>query len=179
MNRVRTKTTAIFLLICLAVPVFTTYAWHHYRKYMIKKEVKRGIIAGIPREDLVLLKFTRSEILSGLRWEHSREFEYNRQMYDVVDSAVKGDTIYYWCWWDHEETELNRKLKKLADQMANNDPKNRENENRLLKFFSSLFYTPTVSWQAIPQPGFELVAWNGAPRHSLNFPPPIPPPKIS
>lgn len=103
--------TAGLLLCCVFVdPVIASFTWLYYQKAIIKREVKRQIIAGIDEDDLVLLKFSKEEAKTKLRWEHSKEFEYNRQMYDVVKTMTLGGMVYYWCWLDHEETKLNRRF---------------------------------------------------------------------
>ncbi len=55
---------------------------------------------------MVRLKFSKTEITTKLNWKHSKEFEFNNQMYDVVDKVVTRDSIRYWCWWDFKETEI-------------------------------------------------------------------------
>jgi hypothetical protein len=49
-----------------------------------------------------------------LRWEDPGEFEYDGQMYDVVETWTVGGTVYYRCFWDREETRLNNQLRELA-----------------------------------------------------------------
>ncbi|MFH1049421.1 MAG: hypothetical protein V1779_00660 [bacterium] len=53
--------------------------------------MKWNMIAGLDKDELVLLKFTEEELVLKLRWEHSKEFEYHYQMNDIVDQAIQGD----------------------------------------------------------------------------------------
>jgi hypothetical protein len=48
-----------------------------------------------------------------LKWEHDKEFEYNGQMYDVVEVADIGDSLQYLCWWDKAETATKKNKQKL------------------------------------------------------------------
>ncbi len=101
--------------------------------------MKWKMIAGIDINELVLLKFTEAESQSQLRWEHSMEFEYKGQMYDIVKKEIKGDISYYWCWLDHEETKLNRQLDSLVAQVLWNNPQRQEKQNKLIEFFKKLY----------------------------------------
>ena len=102
------------------------------------------MIEGIDKKELVLLRFTEEEKQSGLKWKHSNEFEFEGQMYDIADSRVVGDTTYYWCWWDYEETKLNKKLDDVVKLALGNNPNRQENHNRIQKFFNSLYFSELV-----------------------------------
>lgn len=142
------QTLIIFsLLFCILFdPVIGAYTWLQYKKAVIKQEVKSQINDGIDQSKLVLLEFTQDEIQTELRWEHSREFEYNHKMYDVVRTEADSDTVYYWCWYDHEETMLNRKLDELTDQAAKNNPKSREEQALLVSNQETLYCMFSFNW---------------------------------
>lgn len=133
------KVAGISLLFCLLAPILITYFFLQFQKKQVKREVKWEMIAGLDKEELVLLKLTEAETQSELRWENSKEFEYKDEMYDIVDMKVKGDTIYYWCWWDHKETKLNNQLDGLLAKVLGNNPHRQETENQLTDFFKKLF----------------------------------------
>jgi hypothetical protein len=121
------------------MPIATLYVWLQHRKTIAKQEAKERIIAGIDKKDLVLLKFTQQESQTCLHWEHAQEFEYKQQMYDVVETAVHGDTTYYWCWLDSPETRLNIQLYALVSQLWEKDSQNQETSKNVLKFYTELF----------------------------------------
>ncbi|MCC6282461.1 MAG: hypothetical protein IT262_17790 [Saprospiraceae bacterium] len=137
------KIAGILLLLCLVAPVLVTYSRLQCQKAAVKKEVKRRMIAGLDKSELVLLKFSRAAAQTELHWEHAKEFEFEGRMYDVVETALIGDTLYYHCWWDHEETQLNRQLKNLVAGVLKNDAERRENQQHLLHFYKSLYYLTT------------------------------------
>jgi hypothetical protein len=101
---------ALFLL----DPCAGSFPWLLFKRAMLKKEVARQITQGIEGDRLVELRFAKEEAETLLRWEHSGEFEYKGQMYDVVQAWAVGDTLYYRCYRDREETKLNNRLKELA-----------------------------------------------------------------
>lgn len=140
------------------------------------------MIAEINPDALVLLKFSKKEIPTKLRWEHSKEFEYDGQMYDIVDVKVKGDSIFYRCWWDHEETALNKKLKKLVALAFDKHKSNRDSQTHLYVYLRSFFITKHFEWQSMLLPHCEYdynCSLTNIIFNSLRFSPPTPPPKVS
>lgn len=137
----RGKLFAIMLFFCFVAPIATTFIILEYQKKQVKREIKRKIIAGLDREELVLLKFTEKEKNTQLKWKHAKEFEYQGEMYDIVETMVVGDTTYYWLWWDHEETKLNKQLKELVSLAMRSNPKNHNNQKQLIYFFKSLYFS--------------------------------------
>lgn len=104
------------------------------------------MIQGIDKEELVLLKFTSEEAKNALKWKHAKEFEFRQQMYDIVETKVVGDTTYYWCWWDHEETKLNKQLSLLVAKALNSNPQKKEKEDWLSTYFKSFYLLNSSNW---------------------------------
>ncbi len=123
----------------LAVPYFGTYSWLKWQRRQVKRAVKWQMIAGIDKEKLVHLSFTSAEASSQLHWKHSREFEFKGEMYDIAGKAQVGDTLHYWCWWDHEETKLNRQLIQLVETFFGKSPVTKERHQRMENFYRALF----------------------------------------
>lgn len=172
------KISAILLIGALFLPVLATFMWLQHHKQVIRKEVKHRIIAGIDKDELVLLKFTDEAIGTQLRWEHDYEFEYKGEMYDIVESYKTGDTTYYWCWWDHRETHLNKKLASVVRHLMGNDKENKKKQKQLTVFLKSLYFTDIATWDSTMVPGQQqrkFVFWQ-KPYISYAAPPPTPPP---
>lgn len=166
------------LLFIFATSAFVPYSWLQYQKKLVKKQVKRHIMAGLDRQDLVLLKFTEAEAQAKLRWEHAREFEYEGQMFDVVEREIRGDTLFYWCWWDSEETMLNKELSALAARVWRKDARHQQQQQRLTWFFESLFCADILSWQMpVFRTGDALLGFWFSAYSFFNLPPPVPPPE--
>ncbi len=138
------------------------------------------MIAGIDREELVLLKFTEEEKQTQLNWKHSKEFEYRGQMYDIVETSIIGDTIYYLVWWDHEETKLNRQLDELVHFALRNSPKNQENQKRLQEFFNTLYFIENKIKESVAFTEAKNKCHFGQKTYySISHSPPVPPPEKS
>jgi len=172
------KLTSILLLSVLTAPAVLTCFWLSYQKSVVRHAVKQQLMEGLEASEMVLLKFTAAEAKTKLEWEHSREFEYDHQMYDVVDTKTIGDTIYYWCWWDHQETKLNLQLNQMAANAFNNDPQNREKHRWLLSYFKSLYFIEKYYPHLLP-PRSRRLRYNEYCflYNSTSIQPPAPPPK--
>jgi hypothetical protein len=109
------------------------------------------IIKGIDKEELVLLKFSEEEALKELKWKHSKEFEYKGEMYDIVETKKFNDITYYWCWWDHKETQLNQQLKELVTSIFNQNPQKNQKESQLISFYNLLFCKNNNTLGFLPQ----------------------------
>ena len=157
-----------------------TYVVLRLQKKQVQREVKQKIIAGISNEELILLKFTEKEKQTQLNWKHSKEFEHKGETYDIVKASVVGDTTYYWVWWDHEETKLNKQLSRLVSIALDNDPKNQENQKRLQHFFKSLYFVGDNRKDSFVLLEVKNEYYTGQKSyHSVFHTPPIPPPKES
>jgi len=170
----------ILLLTCLTLPFIGSVSWLNYQKKKVKRQVKHQIIAGIDKEDLVLLTFSLDNAENKLKWKHSKEFEYNGSMYDIVEADTSGNNINYWCWWDYEETKLNKQLTKLLAQYLSNNTENKAAKNQLNKFFDTLFYLKNNPWKTaiiIHQKNLFNLYLNNY--ESLNISPSSPPPIYS
>ncbi|MBK9150799.1 MAG: hypothetical protein IPM26_07280 [Saprospiraceae bacterium] len=130
---------AVTLACAILLPVLTMQVWLHYEKYRIKKTVKYHIRNTIPRDELVELKFTQEEIKTKLRWEHSGEFEFQGQMYDVIDSYTCDNYLIYLCWRDHEETAINQKLRNYVENDFHQAPVNKDKKMQFRLFLKNLF----------------------------------------
>jgi len=128
-----------FLLTFLVMPLQSSFMSIQHRKKMLRKEIKRKIIAGLNDAELVKLKFANSEIQKKLKWKHSKEFEFNGEMYDIVKTKKTADSTEYYCWWDSEESSLNRKLIALVIRNLPDLPENKELSFQLSNFYKTIF----------------------------------------
>ena len=173
------KFAGISLLICIVAPVLALYVWTQQQKHEVRREVKWRMAANLDKDEMVLLKFTDEDGDSQLRWKHSKEFEFEGSMFDIVQKEQHGDTTYYWCWWDKEETQLNQRLDELAALAFGKDPKQKENKEKVNSFYKHWFHslspwTDTTFCRTIP-----LYSTRSENCISLHAPPPVPPPQCS
>ena len=105
---------------------------------MVKREVKWLILNSLKKDDLVKLKFSKTE-KENLKWEHSREFEFNGNMYDIVQSEVTPDSFTYFCYLDHAETKLNDRIDDAIKHIAGKHPQQNSTKDELSDFLKSLY----------------------------------------
>jgi hypothetical protein len=134
------RISAIFLLLSLIAPLGGAYLGFHAEKTRIKKAVKKQIIAGISKEELVEFKFLISDTSSKLRWEHNREFEFKSKMYDIVERNYTNDSVTYWCWCDNAENQIKKHYKTLIAKALGNNPQKPGTKKLLIDYFKTLYY---------------------------------------
>jgi len=171
---------AIALLLVLLAPVWLVYGWMHCQKRAVRHEVKEKLLDDLPKENLVLLKFTQEQANRELHWEHEREFEYQDQMYDVVKREVRNDTLYYWCWPDEKETALNQQLAQLTQHILMRIPQRQEKQLQLEYFYKSLYlHDATLKHKTAPRGEHQIAVGAEANYLGIAPQPPCPPPRFS
>lgn len=170
---------SILLLLSLLLPIAIAYGWLHYQKWQVQEAVKHQLQEGAEESELVELRFSKAEIQRLLRWEHSREFEYQGQMYDVVKMESTSDSVIYKCWWDKAETRLNQQLAQLCRAALQSDSKRQAHQQQLFWFFKTIYPPALTNWSFIPFPFPNLRKPELAVSlRSQHFPPPTPPPRF-
>lgn len=168
----------ITLILCLTVPYAATYTWLHFERKQVKREVREKIISGLEKEDLVLLSFLRTESEKQLRWVHPGEFEYRGQMFDIVRTETREDTVLYWCWKDEKEQSLKKQMEELAAKAAGTHPLNKEKQKRYIGVFKIFFIMQDHSLQSVICQPLNSYYQSGKSFYcSMHYPPPVPPPE--
>jgi hypothetical protein len=139
----KNRVLSLLLLFCLLAPLAATLFIVEEHRAHVKKEIKKKFIAAVGYQKLTKLAVSKQNE-DRLKWHEEKEFEYLGEMYDVVKSETSGDTTYYWCWWDHEETDLNNKLEELVADALGNSTQQKENSTLLLKLLDVLYCTESA-----------------------------------
>jgi hypothetical protein len=148
-NRLNLKRGFVILfLLSLLVPPGATWLYLQCRKQQVKANVKAQLLAGAELPELVELKFALKDIHNRklLRWEHDGEFEYRRQMYDIVEQCIEGDSIRYLCYWDKLETKLNFQLDRLSALALGHAPDARDTLGKFIFILKSLYCARLPVW---------------------------------
>ena len=135
--------TKSYLLIlfsfALLAPITGSYIYLQQQKSLIKHAVKEHLIKNASEGQLTKVVIHKAEIEQKLDWEHDHEFEFNSRMYDVVWSQTKGDSVEYTCWEDHEETALNQELKWIVARIFDQNPIQKQQNQKVISFYKNLF----------------------------------------
>jgi hypothetical protein len=97
------------------------------------------LISQLDENQLVTLKFSKHALATKLRWKHSREFEFNEVMYDIVKSEEKEDSVIYLCWQDVEETVLNKRFLSILHSVLQKDKTVNKLFSQLVNTLSNYF----------------------------------------
>ncbi len=127
------------LLLALLLPAVSGIFVLKIQKKKIRKEIKQKIIRGICENELVYFVFSKEASRTLLDWKHEKEFSYQDEMYDIVKKEISGDSVRYWCWWDQEESKLERKLQKEVWIALGAHPQKKEHEKKWKDFYKKLF----------------------------------------
>ena len=173
------KFAGISLLICLVAPVLALYVWTQHQKHEVRREVKWRMAANLDKDELLLLKFTDEQAESQVHWKHSKEFEFQGSMYDIVEKELHDDTTYYYCWLDKEETALNQRLDELAALAFGKDSKQKENKEKVNSFYKHWFHSSSQRTDTTFCRNSPLFSNTSESYSSENPTPPVPPPLLS
>ena len=113
------------------------YSFFKYKQSKIRSEIKRAIKEGVPEDELVDFRFyTKEESWINLEWtKPEKEFRFNNQMYDVVETHKSNDTIYFRCIHDVKESGLFQQVDQLTNQRSSKD-------KSLVVYWSQQIYSP-------------------------------------
>lgn len=129
----------LFLVVFVA-PFWGMYFYLSFQQKSIKVAVQNQLEEGISINQMVKLTFSRSEIDKVLRWEHAKEFEYQGQMYDIIEVIEKGDSTQYLCWWDKAETASKEKIRKLITEEINKSKPGNQKSSKLSDYYKSIYF---------------------------------------
>jgi|TARA_R100000365_G_scaffold2522_1_gene7931 hypothetical protein len=97
-------------------PLTLSLLWLNFQKTQLQNSFESRFEESEEKSDLLTLSFTREESQTLLEWEHEREFEYQGEMYDVLEIKEDGGQIQYLVWRDKEETKIKKQLSKLWEE---------------------------------------------------------------
>jgi len=149
-----------------------------WKKAQVRHEVKEQMVEGMDRAELVEIRLGWAE-MGELEWEHEKEFEYQGEMYDVVEKRVEGGEMVFLCWPDQQESALNRQLEQLAARALGHDSDHQHHQQLTQRFFNSLFppqMAPAPHFPSFPSP--EYLISNDIFSPQLHLTPPVPPPSL-
>lgn len=135
---------SILLIFSFVLPLAVPYTVLQMQKKAVKKKVKWMMIAGLEEQALVHLEFSKTEAAK-LDWQHSAEFAFNGEMYDIVRTLDRGDSVTYICWHDHEETALSKDLDRLLTHYFQHAPESNQTKVRTAMFLKTLIQTEVAT----------------------------------
>ncbi len=172
------KFVLLVLISSILFPSWLFIASMEFQRKAIQREIKKSIIPHLSENQLVKIGLLKSEKNLILIWKHSTEFEFNGRMFDVVKTKLSSDSIYYFCWEDKKETELNNNLKIFVAKTLEHNEQESGKLIRLQNFLSSFYYEDSDLYLYINQEQNNEYELFDIPILQQSFPPHSPPPKI-
>jgi len=166
---------SLSLVLLLLSPAALSWLATAWQKHAVKEAVEAQLRMGMDASELVVLAFAKSEA-GQLDWEDEREFEYEGQMYDVVKTESRNDSLFYTCYQDRAETELNHKLDRWITGWLQHNPQQQEQSERLNYFFRSLYCISAPAYISIDELASTPVFTYPNLRGTTGKAPPSPPP---
>ena len=113
MNRIKVLNKVVYALLAVLI-IYSSFGYlllyfpvRTVIKHSVFKSIEKKEIA---KEDLVILAFNIDDLKNqkyDLIWKKpDKEFRFNGQMYDIEDTRIASDTIYYTCYNDVGENLL-------------------------------------------------------------------------
>jgi len=100
------------MLFIIGFELFGSYLIYNYVKKSLKKEAKAIIESELSDDMITTLEFSFDEVQS-LYFEHSKEFQFNGMMYDIISQIKTDSSIIYTCYPDVKEQSF---IKKYAER---------------------------------------------------------------
>lgn len=144
----------ILLTLSIAGPLTLGLAAFELRFFQLKENMESRINRNPKDERIQTLIFSKEESKNLLKWEHSREFEYQGEMYDVLEIQEKGDYIEYLVWHDREESKLKRSVSDYERSTRENQS-DRKKRNRFHVIFYLEKLPSIVFWNSPQQVAFQ------------------------
>lgn len=135
----RVNISAIVLLSCLALPFCGSYLWLQGKVKEAKYNAHLYLEDGLTEEETIVLTFAIVDSETILEWEHSREFKYKGNMYDVIETEFHDDSISYHCYLDHKESKAKKALSQLTSKWAKGEPQRDNQQQRIADFFKWVY----------------------------------------
>ena len=128
------------MLLALGLNTSAYYFYIKLRQAKVRKEMKMIIKAGVPEDELTLIYHTEANAHE-FKWVHSREFNYQDIMYDVVhEESIEPGIRLLHCVTDHQETTLFVNLNRMVKQTAQNHPAAKKANAFLNIYLSGLYF---------------------------------------
>ncbi len=131
---------AYVLILSLLLPTTMIWSYFSVRKHIASSKVEARRNDGFQENELKTLTFAHKTIKTDLKWEHSKEFEYRGEMYDIVSSSETKDSITYVCYWDKEETKIKKQINNLAFENIKKSTNHQDEEKKVLEYLKQIYY---------------------------------------
>lgn len=128
------KIIALFLCLSLFYQSFGYIVVFKTNSYLLKKEMKKKIKAGLEEAELQCMEFSK-EAFKSLNWEkENKEFILNNKFYDIVKSEeLSNGNIKLYCIDDNQESKLFESLESEVHKNTDIEKNGNASAKKILK----------------------------------------------
>jgi hypothetical protein len=167
-------------LVAFFIALSGIYLSFEFERLSIRHEVRTKIKSAVQKSELDLLVFHKNDLNKDIKWKHDEEFEWQGEMYDIIYKETDEDSLYYWCWADYEESELNQEMQNWIAHLLHDSPDSQKRNQTIKYNYKNLF---------LSYPKIDLIRFIKQSSNLNHFcykkwsldqnPPPLPPPEFS
>ncbi|WP_416865869.1 MAG: hypothetical protein ACMVP2_26655 [Imperialibacter sp.] len=117
----------------------------------IQADVIGRIFEGLGESEQTVLRLSKQEAEKELVWEHSKEFRYKGQFYDIISVQELPDSVYYTCYWDKEETFITDVFEGILFEELTHDFQDDNAASHLVQVIKTPYRLDQFSWSALGQ----------------------------
>ncbi len=136
---------ASILLVSLVIPFCIIFLWFQGQLFFASEQARAFINRDHEKKEWVWLKFSVKEAEETLQWEHSKEFEFKGEMYDVIESFFAGDSVTYCVYHDKRESQIKKKLKSFVTEFIRHGHTSDKQKQHTTHFFKSLYVSAVTN----------------------------------
>ena len=147
MNFIRkylTTSVMIFLVISNGVIQFGMFEFFQEKHRMQVKDLIKNGIPDNRQVIFVLEKSAYENMQTGIDWKDFDEFRFDGEMYDILGTDVKGDSVYLYCLLDSDETGLYTILDRIIEKETEDPDEQAGLNNFASHYYSCPEYIPTI-----------------------------------
>lgn len=111
------------LIVVLCLPLGGLQLGLRLARWQVRQTLAQRLARPSDHGAQVWLAFSRSAAQRVLHWEHANEFKWAGESYDVLDRRETPDSLYFRCFHDRAESQLDRQLEQLSGQQQPDLPR--------------------------------------------------------
>ncbi len=123
---------------------------HHVWIAKNRHDVKMTIIKELSDSALTIFQRSLHDPTSSMEFENKEEFKLKGEMYDLIRTEIKNDTVWYYAYHDEKETALNTSLSAEVNEKTSHDPVTAQTSMKLLSVGQLQYLTPDFLMHFFP-----------------------------
>lgn len=165
-------------MLCISAPFWLNYTVFYLSRVRVQANAIERIFEGLGESEQTVLKLSLVEAEKEIVWEHSKEFRYKGQFYDIISTVELPDSVYYTCYWDKEETFITGIFEGVLFEELTQDFQNDDAAGHLIQVIKTPYRLDLFTWSALEKVLHQEKCFESQLIYNAKYlSPPSPPPK--